>query len=141
MKESYLLLLSSFFVMVLKIKYVGDEQENRCSEMKGLNLMDKTIFFLSTTHTHSLSLIYAGRIRRQVPSTLSLSLLYLSLSTSSHSFLIISTQTNPHLPLFSNYIEKQSNSNLWCFYYTFYCTNFNINHLDFGVLIIFTSKP
>lgn len=30
--------------MVLKIKYVGDEQENRCSEMKGLNLMDKTIF-------------------------------------------------------------------------------------------------
>ncbi|KAM7498855.1 hypothetical protein LguiA_023269 [Lonicera macranthoides] len=26
------------------IKYVGDEQENRCLEMKGLNLMDKTFF-------------------------------------------------------------------------------------------------
>ncbi|KAA8526956.1 hypothetical protein F0562_008815 [Nyssa sinensis] len=26
------------------IKYVGDEQEKKCLEMKGLNLMDKTLF-------------------------------------------------------------------------------------------------
>ena len=42
MKESHLFILF-FFIMVLKIKYVGDEQENRCLEMKGLNLMDKTL--------------------------------------------------------------------------------------------------
>ena len=26
-----------------QIKYVGDEQERRCLQMKGLNLMDKTM--------------------------------------------------------------------------------------------------
>jgi len=32
------------FFFLMKIKYVGDEQEKKCLEMTGLSLMDKTLF-------------------------------------------------------------------------------------------------
>lgn len=36
-------ILCNFVILVFQIKYVGDEQEKRCLQMKGLNLMDKTL--------------------------------------------------------------------------------------------------
>ena len=40
--------------MDFKIKYVGDEQEKKCLQMTGLNLMDKTLVVQDARITFSL---------------------------------------------------------------------------------------
>lgn len=43
-----------FLFIIIKIKYVGDEQEKKSLEMTGLNLMDKTLLVQGARITFSI---------------------------------------------------------------------------------------